>query len=142
MNRPAQRMNRRDFLIRAAAPDPEEVVIPLVIQPKFEGSGSFDHRAIYGLSRPKTTTIPIKQGARCRLVLDNRSTGIHPLHLRWHSFELKSLSNRPTAGMLKDVVLLAAGKKSEVAFTAESLRKTLFSLSSTGPHEPRVHDAL
>ena len=110
----------------AAPPDPDEVVIPLVFKPKFEGYGDFDHWTINGLSWPKSQTVQLKQGSRYRLVLDNQSTDIHPVHLHRHSFELKALSGRPTAGILKDVVLLAAGKKSEITFTADNPGKTLF----------------
>jgi FtsP/CotA-like multicopper oxidase with cupredoxin domain len=109
-----------------AAPDPDEVVIPLVFKPKFEGYGDFDHWTINGLSWPNSQTVHLKEGTRYRLILDNRSTDIHPVHLHRHSFELKSLSNQPTAGILKDVVLLATGKKAEVTFTANNPGKTLF----------------
>ena len=114
----------------SASPSPvsaqDEVVVPLVFKPKFEGYGDFDHWTINGLSWPKTETVQLKEGTRYRLVFDNQSTDIHPVHLHRHSFELRSLSGRPTAGILKDVVLLAAGKKVEVTFTADNPGKTLF----------------
>lgn len=107
-------------------PDQDEVLVPMVIKPKFEGYGDFDHWTINGLSWPKTKTIGLKEGTRYRLVFDNQSKDVHPVHLHRHTFELRSLSGRPTAGILKDVVLLAAGKKTEVAFTANHPGKTLF----------------
>lgn len=107
-------------------PDRDEVVIPMVIKPKFEGYGDFDHWTINGYSWPKGPTVPLKEGTRYRLAFDNQSTDIHPVHLHRHSFELKSLSGRPTAGILKDVVLLATGKQTEVVFTADNPGKTLF----------------
>jgi FtsP/CotA-like multicopper oxidase with cupredoxin domain len=36
------------------------------------------------------------------------------------------LSGKPTGGVLKDVVLVAAGKKVEAVFTADNPGKTLF----------------
>lgn len=110
----------------SVVPDHDEVIVPLVIKPKFEGYGDFDHWKINGLSWPDSKTVLLKQGTRYRLVFDNQSTDIHPVHLHRHSFELKSLSGRPTAGILKDVVLIATGKKTEVAFTANNPGKTLF----------------
>jgi FtsP/CotA-like multicopper oxidase with cupredoxin domain len=110
----------------AAATDPGEVVIPLVFKPKFEGYGDFDHWTINGLSWPKTETIQLQEGTPYRLVLDNQSIDIHPVHLHRHTFELKSLNRRPVVGILKDVVLLAAGTKTEVVFTAGNPGKTLF----------------
>lgn len=107
-------------------PAQDEVIVPLVFKPKFEGYGDFDHWTINGLSWPDAKTIQLKEGTRYRLVFDNQSTDIHPVHLHRHSFELKSLSGKPTAGILKDVVLLAAGKKTEVTFTADNPGKTLF----------------
>jgi FtsP/CotA-like multicopper oxidase with cupredoxin domain len=108
------------------APDPDEVVIPLIFKPKFEGYGDFDHWTINGLSWPNTKNILLKEGTRYRLVLDNQSTDIHPVHLHRHSFELKTLNRKPTAGILKDVVLLQTNAKTEVVFTAKNPGKTLF----------------
>ena len=107
-------------------PDQDEVIVPMVIKPKFEGYGDFDHWTINGFSWPDAKPIPLREGTRYRLVFDNQSTDIHPAHLHRHSFELKSLSGKPTAGIVKDVVLLATGKTTEVAFTANHPGKTLF----------------
>jgi FtsP/CotA-like multicopper oxidase with cupredoxin domain len=109
-----------------AAPDPGEVVVPLIFKPKFQGYGDFDHWTINGLSWPNTQTIQLKEGTRYRLVFDNQSTDIHPVHLHRHSFELKSLNRKPVSGILKDVVLLETGVKTEVVFTANHPGKTLF----------------
>lgn len=104
----------------------DEVTIPLVFRPRFEGYGDFDHWTINGLSWPHTKTIALKEGTRYRLVLENQSTDIHPVHLHRHSFELRTLNGRPTAGIMKDVVLLETGVKTEVSFTAANPGKTLF----------------
>ena len=104
----------------------EEVTIPLVFRPKFEGYGDFDHWTINGLSWPKTKEIQLKEGMKYRLIFDNQSTDIHPVHLHRHTFELKSLNRRATAGILKDVVLLETNARTEVTFTANNPGKTLF----------------
>ncbi|MGB9147225.1 MAG: multicopper oxidase family protein [Acidobacteriaceae bacterium] len=104
----------------------EEVAIPLVFKPKFEGYGDFDHWTINGLSWPHTKQIQLREGTRYRLIFDNQSTDIHPVHLHRHTFELKTLNRRRTAGIFKDVVLLETGAKTEVVFTANNPGKTLF----------------
>jgi FtsP/CotA-like multicopper oxidase with cupredoxin domain len=110
----------------SAEPDPTEIILPLAFKPKFEGYGDFDHWTINGLSWPNTRTIQLKTGARYRLVFDNQSADIHPVHLHRHTFELKTLNRKPSAGILKDVVLLAPNAKTEVVFTANNPGKTLF----------------
>ncbi|MGA2889474.1 MAG: multicopper oxidase family protein [Terracidiphilus sp.] len=111
---------------RDVVPDHDEVVVPLVFKPKFEGYGDFDHWTINGYSWPKAKLFELRAGARYRLVFDNQSMDVHPVHLHRHTFELKSLSGKPTGGVLKDVVLVAAGKKVEAVFTADNPGKTLF----------------
>jgi FtsP/CotA-like multicopper oxidase with cupredoxin domain len=104
----------------------EEEPMPLVFKPKFEGYGDFDHWTINGLSWPKSTPVPLRQGTRYRLIFDNQSNDMHPVHLHRHSFELKNLNGKRTAGILKDVVLVPAHTRSEVVFTADNPGKTLF----------------
>jgi len=107
-------------------PGRDEVEIPLVFKPKFEGYGDFDHWTINGESWPKVRPVQLKEGVRYRLVFDNQSSDIHPVHLHRHTFELRRLNGRATAGIRKDVVLLEAGVKTEVVFTASNPGKTLF----------------
>ena len=100
--------------------------VPLVFKPKFEGYGDFDHWTINGLSWPKTTPVQLRNGMRYRLIFDNQSNDMHPVHLHRHSFELRNLNGNPTAGIFKDVVLVPARTRSEVVFTADNPGKTLF----------------
>jgi FtsP/CotA-like multicopper oxidase with cupredoxin domain len=106
--------------------DADEVAIPLVFKPKFEGYGDFDHWTINGESWPKIKPLMLHEGTRYRLIFDNQSTDIHPVHLHRHTFELRTLNRRATAGIHKDVVLLETGVKTEVVFTANNPGKTLF----------------
>ncbi len=106
--------------------DESEIKIPLVIKPKFEGYGDFDHWTINGLSWPKAQKIKLIGNKRYRLILDNQSDDIHPVHLHRHTFEVKSIHGRPTTGILKDVLLLPVRAKTEVVFTANNPGKTLF----------------
>jgi FtsP/CotA-like multicopper oxidase with cupredoxin domain len=68
----------------------------------------------------------LKQGGRYRLRMANQSDDIHPVHLHRHSFELSHVAGRPTAGVLKDVVMLGGYQRLEVDFTADNPGRTLF----------------
>lgn len=103
-----------------------EEPIQLTFRPKFEGYGDFDHWTINGLSWPKTRHIQLTEGTRYRLIMENQSDDIHPVHLHRHTFELQSIHGSSTAGILKDVVLLPTRARTEVAFTADNPGKTLF----------------
>ena len=68
----------------------------------------------------------LRTGRRYRLRLRNASDDIHPLHLHRHSFELVRIGGRPTAGVIKDVVMLGGFQELEVDFTADNPGDTLF----------------
>ncbi|MGH9142071.1 MAG: multicopper oxidase family protein [Vicinamibacterales bacterium] len=69
---------------------------------------------------------PIQRGKRYRLRMRNASDDIHPMHLHRHSFELTKVAGRQTAGVVKDVVMLAGYQEIEVDFTANSTGLSLF----------------
>jgi FtsP/CotA-like multicopper oxidase with cupredoxin domain len=95
--------------------------VPLVIEKKFAGHNWVDKWTINGKSFPKTDPIRVRQGARHRLVFDNRSDEAHPLHLHRHTFELVKAS-----GVFKDVVVVPPKKTVEVDLVADNPGKTLF----------------
>jgi FtsP/CotA-like multicopper oxidase with cupredoxin domain len=68
----------------------------------------------------------LKLGRRYRLRFRNASGDIHPLHLHRHGFELTRLHGQPTAGVMKDVVLVPPFQTTEVDFTADMPGLTLF----------------
>jgi FtsP/CotA-like multicopper oxidase with cupredoxin domain len=70
--------------------------------------------------------LELKQGGRYRLRLANQSDDIHPVHLHRHSFELTHAHGRPTAGVIKDVVMLGGYQRLELDFTADNPGRTLF----------------
>jgi FtsP/CotA-like multicopper oxidase with cupredoxin domain len=77
-------------------------------------------------SEPTPATFHLKQGKRYRLRMRNASDDIHPIHLHRHSFELTNLAGKPTAGILKDVVMLGGYQEAEVDFVADNPGLTLF----------------
>ena len=68
----------------------------------------------------------LHEGRRYRLRFRNASDDIHPLHLHRHSFELVRVGGRPTAGVIKDVVMLGGFQEIEFDFVADNPGMTLF----------------
>ena len=68
----------------------------------------------------------IRQGGRYRIKLRNGSDDIHPLHLHRHSFELVEVAGKPTAGVIKDVVMLGGYQEVAFDFVADNPGLTLF----------------
>jgi len=65
-------------------------------------------------------TVTVHRGRRYRLKFRNASDDIHPLHLHRHSFELTRVGGKPTAGVIKDVVMLGGFQEAEFDFVAEN----------------------
>ncbi len=63
---------------------------------------------------------------RYRLKFRNASDDVHPLHLHRHSFELTRVGGKPTAGVIKDVVMLGGFQELEFDFVADNPGLTLF----------------
>jgi FtsP/CotA-like multicopper oxidase with cupredoxin domain len=71
-------------------------------------------------------TVTVQEGRRYRLKFRNASDDIHPLHLHRHSFELTRVGGKPTAGVIKDVVMLGGFQEVEFDFVADNPGDTLF----------------
>jgi FtsP/CotA-like multicopper oxidase with cupredoxin domain len=70
--------------------------------------------------------VTLHEGRRYRLKFRNASDDIHPLHLHRHSFELTRIGGKPTAGVLKDGVMLGGFQELEFDFVADNPGPTLF----------------
>jgi FtsP/CotA-like multicopper oxidase with cupredoxin domain len=91
----------------------------------------FNQWTINGVAYPMANEMApasfhLKQGKRYRFRMRNASDDIHPIHLHRHSFELTSVAGKPTAGILKDVVLVGGYQEAEVDFVADNPGLTLF----------------
>ena len=80
---------------------------------------ALDHMKII---TPKYT---VHEGRRYRRKLRNASDDVHPPHLHRHSFELTRIGGKPTAGVIKDVVMLGEFPKVD-DFLADNPGLTLF----------------
>ncbi|HXX45105.1 MAG TPA: multicopper oxidase domain-containing protein [Candidatus Acidoferrales bacterium] len=113
---------------RAAEPD-ETIEMTFVKQNAAEDG--FNLWTINGVAYPRAEMMAapshhLKRGARYRIKMRNASDDIHPIHLHRHSFELTSLAGQPTAGIMKDVVMLGGYQEAEIDFVADNPGLTLF----------------
>jgi FtsP/CotA-like multicopper oxidase with cupredoxin domain len=111
-----------------AAPSPDETM-EFTIEKHNGALGVFNQWALNGeafsmeMMKPMYT---VHQGRRYRLKFRNASDDIHPLHLHRHSFELTRVGGKPTAGVIKDVVMLGGFQEVEFDFVADNPGLTLF----------------
>jgi FtsP/CotA-like multicopper oxidase with cupredoxin domain len=114
----------------ATAPPPDET-FEMTFAKDNAAEDGFNRWTINGVAFPMTggrvpASFHLKQGKRYRIRMRNASDDIHPIHLHRHSFELTSLAGKPTAGILKDVVMLGGYQEAEVDFVADNPGLTLF----------------
>jgi FtsP/CotA-like multicopper oxidase with cupredoxin domain len=102
------------------------IEIPLAFDSKFEGHGNPEIWRINGKSYPDVESPPLVEGKRYRLVMKNLSTDDHPIHLHRHTFEVTNVGGAAMRGLMKDVLLIPAGRTSTVEFTADHPGNTLF----------------
>jgi FtsP/CotA-like multicopper oxidase with cupredoxin domain len=108
--------------------DPDEIIEMMIVKHNAALHG-FNQWTINGDAFSMDTMKPIyevHEGRRYRLKVRNASDDIHPLHLHRHSFELTRIGGRPTAGVMKDVVMLGGFQELEVDFVADNPGLTLF----------------
>ncbi|MBO0734429.1 MAG: multicopper oxidase domain-containing protein [Methylocapsa sp.] len=102
-------------------------VIPMVFRKINGGRGGFNRWTINGNAyEDQGEPAKLQRGERYRLTFDNRTDDAHPLHLHRNIFELTSVGGKPTAGIMKDVVLIKGFGRLEVDFTADQPGRALF----------------
>jgi FtsP/CotA-like multicopper oxidase with cupredoxin domain len=114
----------------ATAPAPDEPFEMTFVKDNAALDG-FNKWTINGVAYPMTSMMApasfhLKQGRRYRLRMRNASDDIHPIHLHRHSFELTNIAGIPTAGVMKDVVMLGGYQEIAVDFVANNPGMTLF----------------
>jgi FtsP/CotA-like multicopper oxidase with cupredoxin domain len=110
----------------AASPDE---TMEFTIEKHNGAMGGFNQWTLNGEAFSMQTMKPmytVHQGRRYRLKFRNASDDIHPLHLHRHSFELTRVGAKPTAGVIKDVVMLGGFQEVEFDFVADNPGLTLF----------------
>jgi len=118
------RFGKADTL--AAAPDR---VIEMTFAKTNAAKDGFNEWTINKVAFSMDNMVPmfhLHQGQRYRLRMRNASDDIHPVHLHRHSFELIRIAGKPTAGVIKDVVMVGGYHEVEVDFVADNPGMTLF----------------
>ncbi len=113
----------------AAQPAAPDETIEFTIVKRNAALGGFNQWTLNGEAFSMDTMKPmisIHEGRRYRLKFRNASDDIHPLHLHRHSFELVRIGGKPTAGVIKDVVMLGGFQEAEFDFVADNPGPTLF----------------
>ena len=109
------------------APADVDETIPLAFGKINGGAGGFNRWTINGKSYDAHDAPRVlNKGRRYRLILDNQTDDAHPVHLHRNSFELTNVWGKPTAGVLKDVVLVKGFRKIAVDVTPAMGGLTLF----------------
>ena len=111
----------------AQAATPDETIDITIVKHNGAANG-FNLWILNGKSFSMETMKPlytVHQGQRYRFKFRNASDDIHPLHLHRHSFELTRIAGKPTAGIIKDVVMLGGFQDVEFDFVADNPGLTL-----------------
>jgi FtsP/CotA-like multicopper oxidase with cupredoxin domain len=112
----------------ATAAPPDETIEMLIV--KHNGAlHGFNQWTLNGQAFSMETMAPkltVHEGKRYRFKFRNASDDVHPLHLHRHSFELVRVGGKPTAGVIKDVVMLGGFQEVEFDFAANNPGPTLF----------------
>ena len=112
-----------------AVPAPPDETIEMTIVKHNAAVNGFNQWTLNGEAFSMDTMKPmytVREGRRYRLKFRNASDDIHPLHLHRHSFELTRIGGKPTAGVIKDVVMLGGFQELEFDFVADNPGPTLF----------------
>jgi FtsP/CotA-like multicopper oxidase with cupredoxin domain len=110
------------------APAPDET-FEMMLETSSGGAGGFDRFSINGVTFSMDRMEPLlrlKRGRRYRLRMRNATDDVHPMHLHRHSFEITRFAGEPTAGIMKDVVMVGKYQEVEVDFTADQPGLSLF----------------
>jgi FtsP/CotA-like multicopper oxidase with cupredoxin domain len=112
----------------ATTPAPDQTIEILIVKHNAALNG-FNQWTLNGVAFSMEKMQPlykIQKGKRYRMKLRNGSDDIHPMHLHRHSFELVHVGGKPTAGVMKDVVMLGGYQEVAFDFVADNPGRTLF----------------
>jgi FtsP/CotA-like multicopper oxidase with cupredoxin domain len=128
---PAHHWNYLYFAKPGAKSQPADESFDMIFAKDNAAEEGFNRWTINGVAYPAVgemapASFHLTQGKRYRIRMRNASDDIHPIHLHRHSFELTKMSGKPTAGILKDVVMLGGYQEAEIDFLADNPGMTLF----------------
>jgi len=114
----------------ATAPEPDET-FEMTFAKENAAAEGFNRWTINGEAYPMTGAMAppafhLHEGRRYRVRMRNESDDLHPIHLHRHVFELTNIMGMPTAGVMKDVVMLGGYQEVAFDFVASDPGMTLF----------------
>jgi FtsP/CotA-like multicopper oxidase with cupredoxin domain len=108
-----------------ASTEPQQT-IELVFEKIPSGAGKFNLWLVNGKPYPHQGELTLQKGVRYRLVMRNRTDDAHPMHMHRHLWELRSVNEKKTSGLIKDTVVVPYFGRAVVDFTADQPGLTLF----------------
>jgi FtsP/CotA-like multicopper oxidase with cupredoxin domain len=113
------------FGTQPSQPAPSES-LDMIFEKVPRGAGKFNSFTVNGKSYPHEQEFVLKRGTRYRLTFHNRTDDAHPLHLHRHQLEIAEIYGKPTAGVIKDTVVVPTYGRASVDFIADQPGLTLF----------------
>jgi FtsP/CotA-like multicopper oxidase with cupredoxin domain len=104
-----------------AIPTAPDELLDLLIGTRYQSRGGFSEFTLNGKIFSMDSMEPLfhlQHGRRYRLKLRNATDDTHPIHIHRNSFEITSFSGKPTAGVIKDVIMVGPYREVIVDFTA------------------------
>ncbi len=126
---PAFRWDYRRFAKAGSVAAKPDETVTLTFTAESGAAEGFDRFAINGVAFTMDRMRPLMRlarGRRYRLLMRNATDDVHPIHLHRNSFEISSIAGFPTAGVIKDVVMIGAFQQMAIDFTASHPGLTLF----------------
>ncbi|HUK36567.1 MAG TPA: multicopper oxidase domain-containing protein [Vicinamibacterales bacterium] len=109
-----------------SAADPSIQTIDMAFEKVPRGLGRFNSFTVNGKAYPHEQEFVLKQGTRYRIIFRNRTDDAHPLHIHRHVFELTEIYGKPTAGIMKDTVVVPFYGRATVEMDANQPGLTFF----------------
>ena len=107
------------------SPEPQQT-IDLAFEKVPSGAGKFNMWLVNGKPYPHQEELMLQKGVRYRLVMHNRTDDAHPMHMHRHLWEVRSVNDKKSAGLIKDTVVVPYFGRAVVDFTADQPGLTLF----------------
>lgn len=108
---------RQELLFRAKNPLPKKEVNRRLIV-NLDGDMAKYVWTINGKAWPDNDPLMVKEGERVELVLINRTSMSHPMHLHGHVFQITEIDGQPLNGPMRDTVVVLPKSTVKVQFDA------------------------
>jgi len=128
---PKSRWDYTRFAKPGASPATPDETLEMTFAKDNAAVDGFNRWTINSVAYPMTSTpqpavFHLREGRRYRVRMRNESDDLHPIHLHRHVFELTNIMGKPTAGVMKDVVMLGGYQELAFDFVANNPGLTLF----------------